>query len=155
MAFKPSYNIMDRDTHNALVNAFKTGGIAYTDDDGTVHKIADDYINGGGGGSSSGGTMKATIDMTVDAGTGETSFGTCSKTGTELAEAITSGELPYLIISIYIASTLTANMISYPASFQPYGGDDEYITSFTIKDMSSGTEMVLMVYPDGNAAISQ
>ena len=50
MAFKPSYNIMDRDTHNALVNAFQTGGIAYTDDDGTVHKIADDYINGGGGG---------------------------------------------------------------------------------------------------------
>lgn len=52
MAFKPSYNIMDRDTHNALVNAFQTGGIAYTDDDGTVHKIADDYVNSGGGGSS-------------------------------------------------------------------------------------------------------
>ena len=51
MAFKPSYNIMDRDTHNALVNAFRTGGIAYTDDDGTVHKIADDYINSGGGSS--------------------------------------------------------------------------------------------------------
>ncbi len=49
MAFKPSYNIMDRDTHNTLVNAFKTGGIAYTDDDGTVHKIADDYINASGG----------------------------------------------------------------------------------------------------------
>ena len=51
MAFKPSYNIMDRDTHNALVNAFQTGGIAYTDDDGTVHKIADDYVNSGGGSS--------------------------------------------------------------------------------------------------------
>lgn len=51
MAFKPSYNIMDRDTHNALVNAFKTGGIAYTDDDGTVHKISDDYVNASGGGS--------------------------------------------------------------------------------------------------------
>ena len=51
MAFKPSYNIMDRDTHNALVNAFQTGGIAYTDDDGTVHKIADDYVNASGGGS--------------------------------------------------------------------------------------------------------
>lgn len=46
MAFKPSYNIMDRDTHNALVNAFKTGGIGYTDDDGTVHKLADDYVSG-------------------------------------------------------------------------------------------------------------
>ena len=52
MAFKPSYNIMDRDTHNALVNAFKTGGIGYTDDDGSVHKIADDYVSGGGGGGS-------------------------------------------------------------------------------------------------------
>ena len=50
MAFKPSYNIMDRDTHNALVNAFQTGGIGYTDDDGSVHKIADDYVSGGGGG---------------------------------------------------------------------------------------------------------
>ena len=49
MAFKPSYNIMDRDTHNALVNAFQTGGIAYTDDDGTVHKISDDYVNASGG----------------------------------------------------------------------------------------------------------
>ena len=50
MAFNPSYNILDKDTHNTLVEALKSGGIGYTEADGPVHKISDTY--GGGGGSS-------------------------------------------------------------------------------------------------------
>ena len=52
MAFNPSYNILDKDTHNTLVEALKSGGIGYTEADGTVHKISDTYASGGGGGSS-------------------------------------------------------------------------------------------------------
>lgn len=52
MAFNPSYNILDKDTHNTLVEALKSGGIGYTEADGTVHKISGDYVEGGGGGSS-------------------------------------------------------------------------------------------------------
>ena len=52
MAFEPSYNILDKDTHNTLVEALKSGGIGYTEADGTVHKISGDYVEGGGGGSS-------------------------------------------------------------------------------------------------------
>lgn len=52
MAFEPSYNLLDKDTHNMVVEAFKSGGIGYTEADGTVHKISGDYVEGGGGGSS-------------------------------------------------------------------------------------------------------
>ena len=48
MAFTPSYNILDKDTHNTLVDALKSGGIGYTEADGTVHKISDTYASGGG-----------------------------------------------------------------------------------------------------------
>lgn len=48
MAFEPSYNILDKDTHNTLVDALKSGGIGYTEADGTVHKISDTYASGGG-----------------------------------------------------------------------------------------------------------
>lgn len=53
MAFTPSYNILDKDTHNTLVDALKSGGIGYTEADGTVHKISGDYVEGGGSGSNS------------------------------------------------------------------------------------------------------
>ena len=52
MAFEPSYNLLDKDTHNTLVEALKSGGIGYTEADGTVHKISGDYVEGGGGGGS-------------------------------------------------------------------------------------------------------
>lgn len=151
MAFKPSYNIMDRDTHNALVNAFKTGGIAYTDDDGTVHKIADDYINGGGGGG--GGAMKATADMIVDAGTGDISFGTCSKTGTELANAIEGGIIPYLVLSMYAGETLLAISVCYAASYQT--SEEGYITSFLLYDSSTASNKIILVYANGQMGISE
>ena len=48
MAFIPSNNILDKDTHNMLVKSFVNGGIGYTEDDGTVHKISGDYVEGGG-----------------------------------------------------------------------------------------------------------
>ena len=48
MAFTPSYNILDKDTHNTLVEALKSGGIGYTEADGTVHKISDTYASGSG-----------------------------------------------------------------------------------------------------------
>lgn len=48
MAFTPSYNILDKDTHSTLVEALKSGGIGYTEADGTVHKISDTYASGGG-----------------------------------------------------------------------------------------------------------
>lgn len=44
MAFTPSNNILDKDTHNMLVKSFVNGGIGYTEVDGTVHKISGDYI---------------------------------------------------------------------------------------------------------------
>ena len=47
MAFIPSNNILDKDTHNILVKSFVNGGIGYTEDDGTVHKISGDYVESG------------------------------------------------------------------------------------------------------------
>lgn len=47
MAFIPSNNILDKDTHNMLVKSFVNGGIGYTEDDGTVHKISGDYVESG------------------------------------------------------------------------------------------------------------
>ncbi len=68
MAFEPSYNILDKDTHNMVVEAFKSGGIGYTDADGTVHKISGEYVAGGAGGEYNA-VLKATI--TIDAETYE------------------------------------------------------------------------------------
>ena len=65
MAFEPSYNILDKDTHNMVVEAFKSGGIGYTEADGTVHKISDTYASGGGGGK----TPLFTVAVTIDSGT--------------------------------------------------------------------------------------
>lgn len=66
MAFTPSYNILDKDTHNALVEALKSGGIGYTEADGTVHKISDTYASGGGGGTGGGGGFDAVIKSEQD-----------------------------------------------------------------------------------------
>lgn len=41
--------VADRTVREALLNAAKTGGIGYTEADGTVHKISDTYGGGGGG----------------------------------------------------------------------------------------------------------
>lgn len=45
--------IADKPTRDKILGAAATGGLGYTDADGTVHKIDSDYIEGGGGGGAS------------------------------------------------------------------------------------------------------
>lgn len=71
MAFSPSNNILDKDTHNMLVKSFVNGGIGYTEDDGTVHKISSDYVEGGGGG---GGAFYVTFGGTESKPTSDKTF---------------------------------------------------------------------------------
>lgn len=102
---------------------------------------------GGGGGA-----MKATANMIVDAGTGNISFGDCTKTGTELADAIESGTIPYLVLSIYAGETLIAITVCYASSYQPIG--EGYITSFMFYDQSTDSNEIILVYDDGHVAMA-
>ena len=93
MAFKASYNLLDKDTHNHLVDAFNTGGIGYTEADGTVHKISGDYVEGG-----SGGGYDAVIVISQGSGgtyTAEATSGSYS----ELSAKMASGE--HVSIAVY------------------------------------------------------
>lgn len=96
MAFNPSYNILDKDTHNTLVEALKSGGIGYTEADGTVHKISDTYASGGGGGT--GGGFDAIIkgEQVDEAWVYTLLSGTYSAVKAKLATGI-----PYVLIGTY------------------------------------------------------
>lgn len=112
MAFKPSYNIMDRDTHNALVNAFKTGGIGYTDDDGTVHKISEDYAGEGGGGSDDN-FSNYDIVLQLNSVEGDiTSITAMKGTLAEIKEKIESGKFIYPFVYISDDNGYTTTCIS-------------------------------------------
>ena len=95
MAFTPSYNILDKDTHNTLVEALKSGGIGYTEADGTVHKISDTYASGGGG---TGGGLDAIIkgEQVDDAWVYTLLSGTYSAVKAKLATGI-----PYVLIGTW------------------------------------------------------
>lgn len=46
---KVSYNVVDKNTHDILVDAILDGGIGYTGKSGEVHQIDEKYGGGGGG----------------------------------------------------------------------------------------------------------
>jgi hypothetical protein len=113
-----------------------------------IRKIAEVATGGGAGGS-----MRATLSMTVDPNTGTISFGTCSKNGNELKEALTSGVYPYIEVSLYMGDVLAGITVASPCGYQTENASD-YITLFLLYDASSQAFKTIMVYPDGHAVLA-
>lgn len=106
-----------------------------------------EYVGGGSGG----GALKATLRGDVDAGTGTITWGNCSHTGVEMAQAIMNGIIPYIIVSMYSSNVLIAELIVYASGIQ--GGTNEQI-SFLMIDASSGQPKSFVVMEDGHVVNS-
>ena len=121
MAFIPSNNILDKDTHNMLVKSFVDGGIGYTEDDGTVHKISGDYVEGGGSGG--GGAFIVTLTAIPDS-----DEYTADKTFAETKTAYDGGSVIIFKAPIgdYLLSSLgTWDGTAFEAHIIGYSGDGE------------------------------
>ena len=146
MAFKPSNNLLDKDTHNMLVEALKTGGIGYTEADGTVHKISDTY---GGGGT--GGRFEVVFSEHYDAEEDD-SYYIPDKTYEEALAAYNAG-----CVVVFSTNIPTSGWASSVAS---YSDDDSFFsaTAFVIRNDSPSRMLSVFMYLEnggGGAALTE
>lgn len=107
--------IADRPTRDKILGAATTGGLGYTDADGTVHKIDSDYIEGGGGGG--GGTFIINVlysDQYMQ--------GYLDKNFTEIRTALASGIVPLVVDANPEAPEGTAYYYDYVLYTEIYEG---------------------------------